>query len=258
MLRSSRLFRKLLIALWASMLLSMVLTFSYLRFTGHPPPPDDLAQFGGVPLAPLVFAAFAILVTGLALVWYLSRPLRHLKWALDRVAEGRFDTRVQPLMGSQRDEIVDLAQDFDRMAAQLQLLTESRELFLHDVSHELRSPVTRMQAAIGLLRQNPEQTPAMVDRLEIECERLDALVEELLTLYRLEAGRSDEGRERVDIVELLHAIAEDADFEARAASRFVVIDAPDKFIAEVDGELIYRAFENVIRNAVKFTASGTT
>jgi signal transduction histidine kinase len=98
----------------------------------------------------------------------------------------------------------------------------------------------------------------MIDRVDRECQRLDALVEELLTLHRLEAGRASVARGRVDILELLHAIAEDADFEARAWSRSVTIDAPGTFVAEVDGELIYRAFENVIRNAVKFTAPGTT
>lgn len=255
--RTGRLFGKLLVALWASMLLGMTLTIGYLQITGHAPPPKDLAMIGPVPIVALVGGGIAVLITGIVLAWYLVRPLQHLRWALHSVAEGRFDTRVQPLMGRRRDEIVDLAQDFDSMAAQLQQLTESRELLLHDISHELRSPVTRMQAAIGLLRQDPTETPAMIERVQRECERLDALVEELLTLHRLEAGRSSTGRERVDIVELLHAIAEDADFEARAASRAVTIDAPGKFVAEVDGELIYRAFENVIRNAVKFTAPGT-
>ena len=78
-------------------------------------------------------------------------------------------------------EIADLAHDFDRMATQLQQLTESRKLLLHDISHELRSPLSRMQAAIGLLRQDASQTPAMIDRIERESLRLDALIEELLT-----------------------------------------------------------------------------
>ncbi len=211
-----------------------------------------------MPLVPVISGALAILVTAVMLAWYLARPLQHLSWALRRVAEGRLDTRVEALMSGQRDEIADLAQDFDRMATRLQQLTEAREALLHDISHELRSPVTRMQVAIGLLHQDIEQMPVAVERIERECKRLDALVEEVLTLHRLEAGRVNIDRGRVDIVELLHAIAEDADFEARAASRSVTIDAPGQFVADMNGELIYRAFENVIRNAVKFTASGTT
>jgi len=257
--KRNRLFWKLLLALGFAMSLGIAGTVAIFYFSGLPPPPDE-ARLGPlpVPFAPVVSGALAILVTGVALAWYLARPLRHLSWALRRVAEGRLDTRVQALMGGQRDEIADLAEDFDRMAAQLQQLTESRETLLHDISHELRSPVTRMEAAIGLLRQDPGQVPAMIDRVDRECQRLDALVEELLTLHRLEAGRTSVAHSRIDIVEVLHAIAEDADFEARASSRSVTIDAPGTFVAEVDGELIYRAFENVIRNAVKFTAPGTT
>jgi two-component system, OmpR family, sensor kinase len=256
--KRNRLFWKLLLALGFAMGLGIAGTIAIVYFTGHPLPPDE-ARLGPLPLpfVPVFSGTLAILVTGVGLAWYLARPLRHLSWALRRIAEGRLDTRVQALMGGQRDEIADLAEDFDRMAARLQQLTESRETFLHDISHELRSPVTRMQAAIGLLRQDPAQVPAMIERLDRECERLDALVEELLTLHRLEAGRASIARGRVDIVELLHAIAEDADFEARVSSRSVTIDAPGTFVAEVDGELIYRAFENVIRNAVKFTAPGT-
>ena len=257
--KRNRLFWKLLLALGFAMGLGIAGTAAIFYLTGHPLPPEE-ARLGPlpVPLAPVLSGVLAILVTGVGLAWYLARPLRHLSWALRRVAEGRLDTRVQALMGGQRDEIADLAEDFDRMAAQLQQLTESRETLLHDISHELRSPLTRMQAAIGLLRQDPAQVPAMIERVDRECRRLDALVEELLTLHRLEAGRSGAVRERVDVLELLHAIAEDADFEARASSRSVSIDAPGTFVAEVDGELVYRAFENVIRNAIKFTAPGTT
>jgi len=253
--RIGRLFWKLLLALWLSMVLSFTGTIAYFTLTGHPPP-DDVATFGFVPFVPLVSAIVAILIIGPALAWYLSRPLRHLRWALRRAAEGRFDTRVQPLMKGRRDEIADLAEEFDRMAAQLQEVTESRKVLLHDISHELRSPLSRLQAAIGLLRQDPSKTDAMVERIQRESERLDILIEELLTLHRLEAP-TGLVRERVDVIELLHAIAEDADFEARPLSRQVCIDAPGQFIAQVNGELLYRAFENVIRNAVKYTAPGT-
>lgn len=248
-----RLFWKLVVALWISMILSIagVATYFYLTGQAPPPPGDGIERIGVVPLAPLVSAGIAILITGLALAWYLSRPLQHLRWALRRIAEGRLDTRVRPLMGRRSDEIVDLAHDFDRMAVQLQQLTESRRILLHDISHELRSPLTRIQAAIGLLRQDPSQSDAMISRIGRESDRLDALIEELLTLHRMEAGEAV--RERVDIIELLHAIAEDADFEARASSRSVTIEAPGQFVANVNGDLIYRAFENVIRNAVKFS-----
>lgn len=252
-----RLFWKLVMALFLSMVLAGVGVWAYVTLTGHPlpPPPDDMPR-GPTPLIPIIAALFGSLAAGLVLAWYLSRPLRHLRWALDRVAHGRLDTRVRPFMRGRRDEIADLAHDFDRMAEQLQKAVESRRVLLHDVSHELRSPLARMQTAIGLLRQDPALTEPMLARIELESERLDHLIEELLTLHRLEAGAPATPRERVDLIELLHAIAEDAEFEARAKGNQVRIDAEGTYVTEVHGELIYRALENVIRNAVKYSPDG--
>lgn len=256
--RPGRLFWKLLLAMWFSMFLTIVGALAYFQVRGEAPPrPPGVVKVGGLPAVPLASAGVAFLVTGLLLAWYLTRPLQHLRWALSEVAAGRLETRVKPLMGTRSDEIVDLAEDFDRMASQLQQLTASRNVLLHDISHELRSPLTRIQAVIGLVRQDPTQSEVMISRITRESERLDALIEELLTLHRLEAGAGRTNLRRVDIVELLQAIAEDADFEARAHGRCVSIEAPARFVSTVNGELIYRAFENVIRNAIKFAPAGT-
>lgn len=252
------LFWRLVLALWVSMLLSMVAALVYLRHTGAPlRPPPGLATIGSLPLPPLVTGLVAMLVVGVAVAWYVAIPLRHLQRGLRSVTQGRFDTRVAPLLRGRRDEFTELAEDFDRMAAQLQQLTHSRQVLLHDISHELRSPLARMQAAIGLLRQDPARATAMIDRIQRESDRLDALIEELLTLHRLEAAPESWARDTIDVLDVLHAVAEDADFEARALSRQVRVDAPGTFVASVRGELLYRAFENVIRNAVKYTAPGT-
>lgn len=259
---SNRLFWKLLLALYASMLLSFVGTYLYFHFFGsnhmddgrHPP----RLMLGLFPPVPLASGAIAIVITGLGLAWYLTRPVRHLAWGLRQMQAGHLDTRVRPLMGTRRDEIADLAHEFDSMAAQLQQLTESRRVLLHDISHELRSPLGRMQAAIGLLRQSPEQLAEMVERIEREAGRMDSLIEELLTLHRLESDpvRAAE-RARVDLVELLESIVEDADFEAQRVGSSVECRASGRFVTDVNGELIYRAFENVVRNAVKYTVPGT-
>lgn len=254
----SRLFWKLLLALWLSMLLSICAAIAYLRSTGRAElPPADTSTVGLLPLAPLVSGTLAMLVVSVAIAWYLSGPLRQLRRGLHRIAQGDFEIRVAPLAGGRRDELTELAEDFDRMAAQLQQLTRSRQILLHDISHEMRSPLARMQAAIGLLRQDARQTPAMVDRIERESLRMGALVEELLTLHRLEAAPESWTMDTLDVLDLLHAVVEDAGFEARAASREVHVDAPGTFIVSVRGELLHRAFENVIRNAVKYTDAGT-
>jgi two-component system OmpR family sensor kinase len=115
-----------------------------------PPPPWEIAIIVGI-------ASFA--VSGL-LAWYLARPIRALRWAFGAAAEGRLETRARPLMQGRRDEIADLGDDFDRMAEQLQGLVAAQRRLLHDVSHELRSPLARLQAAIGLARQNPARPRA--------------------------------------------------------------------------------------------------
>ncbi|PWC91468.1 hypothetical protein TSH100_00905 [Azospirillum sp. TSH100] len=208
-------------------------------------------------LIPLVSGGLVALLFSSVLAWYLSRPLRTLSWALHAVSRGDFTTRVRHRMGGRRDEIAALGSDFDRMADRLQQLVEGRQRLLHDISHELRSPLTRMQAAIGLLRQNPGKTAAMVERIDREADRLDAMVGELLTLARLEVGSEVISRERVDLIELLAAIVDDAAFEAEACGRGVRLTADGPFVCTVAAEVLCRAFENIIRNAVKFTAEGT-
>jgi signal transduction histidine kinase len=253
-LHTSRLFWKLFIAFWLAMMLTFLCGLLYMELMGY----QTLVNSNRpTPLMPMVSAAFAGLLFSIGLAWYLSKPLRHLRWALRRVADGQFDTRVKPLMGSRQDEIVDLAGDFDSMAARLQLLTEQRTQLFHDVSHELRSPLARMQAAIGLLRKNPASLDPMIERIESEVARIDVLIEELLTLHRLEAGSAGPRREPLDLIELMTTIAHDASFEASARRCSVVFHAKGIFVANVDSELIFRAFENVVRNAVKYTATGT-
>lgn len=191
------------------------------------------------------------------MAYYLAWPLAHLKRAMSDAAQGRFETRVKPAMGKRRDEIVDLAEDCDRMANQLKVLVHAQQRLLHDISHELRSPLTRIQAAIGLFRQDCTRLE-MLERVERESERMDTLIEALLTLARLQGRPESIERESLDITELLKMIVEDAQFEATIKGCRVELHACPSFIACVSGELLYRCFENVIRNAVRYTRPNTT
>jgi two-component system OmpR family sensor kinase len=128
---------------------------------------------------------------------------------------------------------------------------------MHDVSHELRSPLARLQAAIGLARQNPEKLEGSLERIEREVTRLDELVGEALTLARLESGAPEAAVETVDLADLVADVAEDARFEAQAADRQLALQSVDKLLVRGHSELLHRAVENVVRNAVKYTASGT-
>ena len=208
-------------------------------------------------VVPVVGTLLASTLLGASLAWYFSHPIRTLRWALHRVAEGELDTRVAALMGRRRDELSELGTDFDHMARRMQLLVTAQQRLLHDVSHELRSPLARIQAAIEIARQQPDRLAAMQTRVERESVRLDVLVGELLTLARLETDGGAAAQDRFDVIELLAEICEDARFEAQASRRDLLSAASGEFWLEGQGELLYRAFENVIRNAVKFTREGT-
>lgn len=222
------------------------------RGPGRRPPPQPR------PWLLIVIGAVASLAVSALLAWYLARPIRNLRWAFRAAAEGRLDTRVRPLMKGRRDEIADLGEDFDQMAQKLEKLVAAQRRLLHDVSHELRSPLARLHAAVGLARQDPRKLEASFDRIEREAARLDELVGEVLTLARLEGGTSAGAEETVDLADLVADIAEDARFEAEAAGRSVALDSVEQVLVRGRAELLHRAVENVVRNAVKHTAGGTT
>ncbi|MGA9703540.1 HAMP domain-containing sensor histidine kinase [Pseudomonas sp.] len=219
----------------------------------HPPGTDLGKPWQQLPL--IIGTLMSALFSGY-MAYYLAWPLAYLRRAMSDAAQGRFETRVKPAMGKRRDEIVDLAEDCDRMANQLKVLVEAQQHLLHDISHELRSPLTRIQAAIGLLRQDPARVEVL-ERIERESERMDTLIEALLTLARLQGRPESIEREPVDIVELLAMIVENAQFEAGIKGCRVELQACPSFIACASGELLYRCFENVIRNAVRYTRPGS-
>lgn len=207
------------------------------------------------PFIPWLAILISSTISAGALARYLIRPVVHLRDGLSALAHGRFDFRIGDKMAGRKDEVTALAHDFDSSAARLQELQDAQQRLFHDVSHELRSPLSRLQAAVGVLRQSPAKLGAMLDRMDREVERLDALVGEVLTLARLTAGSSRPLKTHtLDVIELLNEILGDAAFEARAREVSITTSVEGVFRAEVEGELIYRALENVVRNAVKYTA----
>ena len=200
----------------------------------------------------LISAAMTGLLFSAGLAWYLTRPVRHLRDASRLLAAGQLDTRVGPRIGGRRDEIADLGRDFDHMAGQLQSLVNAQQRLLHDVSHELRSPLARLQVAIGLLRQNPENTGKTLERIERESARLDELVGQLLTLSRLEAGVSLP-TETIDLTQLLHDIATDARFESTAADRNITLHSEDGLNVIGNHNALHQALDNIVRNALQYT-----
>ena len=223
-------------------------------------PPRHERRRGGrgapSPWLPLVSGLLASLAFSGVMAGYLARPVRKLRSAFGSMADGRLDTRVGARMGSWRDEITDPGKDFDHMANRLKALVAAQRRLLHDVSHELRSPLARLQAAIGLARQNPARSLELMERVEREAGRLDRLVGELLTLARLDSGAGDTPMEALDLFDLAAGVAQDAAFEAEVSGRTLVFRGDGQAALVADGARLQRAFENVTRNAVKFSPVG--
>jgi signal transduction histidine kinase len=203
---------------------------------------------------PIVAASLASFLFAALLAWYFSRPIRALRNAFESAAAGDLAPKfAEAKISVGGDELAELGHDFDRMSAQLRTLMEGQRRLLHDVSHELRSPLARLQAAIGLAHQQPDKIGASLERIERESVRMDRLVGELLTLSRLEAATALPTQEAVDLVEMVDQIADDARFEAGAR---IDVDAPVPVTVNGAPDLLWSAVENIVRNAVKHGAGG--
>jgi signal transduction histidine kinase len=206
------------------------------------------------PWVPIAAATLASLLFSVLLAWYFSRPIRALRQAFDAAAHGDLSPRFAKESGG--NELADLGRDFDRMTARLRSLIDGQTRLLHDVSHELRSPLARLQAAIGLAHQQPEKWSASMERIERESVRMDKLVGELLTLARLEAGAIKASQEEISMADLLDQIADDASYEAASQQRIVVQDGDADVQVIGQSDLLGRAIENVVRNAIKHSPDG--
>jgi len=216
-----------------------------------------------VPLWPPAILFIASLVLSALLAVNLARPVSQLRDGLRKLAKGDLDVRLTAGMGRRRDEIAALAHDFDAMAERLQPLIASRARLLHDVSHELRSPLARMSVAVGLARKSgvPEQA---LERIETEGARLNEIVGDLLSLSRAENEARNE-EIYFDLGGLLQVICEDARFEAQPRGVEVRLDLSPEFddpdhapLLKGAPQLLRRGIENVIRNALRFSPAGDT
>jgi two-component system, OmpR family, sensor histidine kinase CpxA len=189
---------------------------------------------------------------------YLTKPLSKLGEAAAKIAEGRLETRVDSSLTRRRDEIADLARNFDRMAERIEALITGQRRLLGDVSHELRSPLSRLIVALGLAKQGPpEEAVENLERIGLEARRLDTLIGQLLALTRIDSGLDRESPAPFDLTDLVQEVANDGEFEARARNRSVVIQHADACRVNGFEDLLRSAVENVVRNAIRHTAEGT-
>lgn len=206
----------------------------------------------------LSISVIVCLLICFGLARYLSRPIKQLSSASRNFSDGNLTLRVSPALGGRKDEIADLAGDFDNMAEKLQNLIDGQKRLLRDVSHELRSPLARLQMAVGLARKRRQHNleSAELDRIEKDVSRLEDLVKQVLTLSQLETDLPDVHKDCVDINELVCAVVEDANFEAQQRNCRVLLTSGVELEMMASAELLHQALENIVRNAVRYTESG--
>ncbi|HVS77391.1 MAG TPA: ATP-binding protein [Steroidobacteraceae bacterium] len=218
--------------------------------------------FGELELPAVAAATLAIaLVVSTVICFFLTRhlvsPIDRLRQATREMAAGDLSVRMLPRMKGRQDDLALLAADFDTMAERVQNLLESKQQLLRDVSHELRSPLTRLQLALSLARREDGGMARHLTRIECEADRLEQLIARILKLVRLERPGSALQGVPVDIAKLLEMIGQNVGIEAEARSCTVSVHADAGLEVAGDPELLRSAFENVIRNALRYGPAGS-
>ncbi|WP_414618681.1 ATP-binding protein [Serratia liquefaciens] len=219
--------------------------------------PNRRPHVFNIPMPMLWVGGLAGLLFSTVLAWNLTRPMRKLRDGFDRVAQGDLSVRLFPAMRRRHDELSEVARDFDSMAERLELLVSAREQLLHDVSHELRSPLARLQLAIGLARQNAGNVENSLQRIEHEAGRLDKMIGELLALSRAESNSLPD-EEYFDLYGLVDAVVSDARYEAQIPGVEIVLQASSdvEYTVKGNAELMRRAVDIIVRNALRFSSHG--
>ena len=246
-----------------------IAVFKYISPSGRPyilmlymkPGFGDLREvFLGSREEPLMAGiVFAVTLFCAWLAYQISTPVRRLQLAARKVAEGDLTTRVPNSVLKRRDELAALGRDFDSMVGRLELLVRNQKNLLDSVSHELRSPLARINLTVTLLRKRSlEKGDDLMDRLERDVERIDVLMGQLLTLSRLENGISSGRKEKLDLVQLVEEVVADGSFEAQAGHKTVRLTSEwSPMLEDANSPALRSAFENIIRNSIRFTQPGT-
>src|SRR6266853_5901796 len=227
-------------------------------------PPGPRVFFGPHDI-PGLGIAIAVITSGLMcylLAWAKTSPVTRLRRAAQSLAAGDLSARTGAPVSGRRDEMTELMRDFDRMAERIEGLVDSQSRLLKDVSHELRSPLARLSVALGLARQRatPEVSPELnssLNRIELEADRLNHLIQRQLTISRLESGTGGLRRATFSLRDMVEQVARDADYETPGRGCRVTADTEDEFLVEADPDLLRSAVEYVVRNATRYTAEGT-
>jgi two-component system, OmpR family, sensor histidine kinase CpxA len=223
------------------------------------PEPHPWFFFHGVPGLGMLIGIISSGLVCYLLARYLTSPIVRLRAATQKLAAGDLSARTGMATSVGHDETAELMRDFDRMAERIQNLVAAQRRLLTDISHELRSPLARLNVALELARQRsgPEATGAL-ERIDRESIRLNEMIQRLLTLARLEGGEDSLEKCPVHLEKLIREIAKDASFEAQSRRSQVEVDIAENCVVRGNPSLLHSAIENVVRNAIRYTEEGTS
>ena len=227
------------------------------RFVAFRERPKHRGGFAGRSVGGPLLWLLAIAVASGVIAWLLIRPLRQLQGATRRLAEGDLQARVPPRISRRRDALGDLGREFDRTAGRVQALVDSQRRLLRDVSHELRSPLARIQVALAMAEDRSSGGESELQRIGSELARLDALIGQVLALTRLDSGVDQLQVAELDLLALLEWVVDDACYEGAARGVSVRLAEHHWPALRADAERLHSALENVVRNAVRYTAEGS-
>ena len=196
-----------------------------------------------------IFWLGATLVLCYWLALNLTHPVRELQKAVERFGQGDLSARLN---STRRDELGQLARAFARMATRIETLLAAERRLLLDISHELRSPLARLGVAVELARSG-DDTESALNRIQKESDRLNALVGQLLQVTRAEGDPASLRRDPIRLDQLVAQLVDDARIEAAARDCQIEYQSPGPVTMAGDAELLRRAIENVIRNAIRYS-----
>ncbi len=201
----------------------------------------------------LLFAIWGLILSG-----YLTRPVRYMQKTVQAFASGDWTARMDLRSLKRRDELGELSREFNHMASYIERLIHDQRQLVSDVSHELRSPLARATVALELARLDavPVQEEHL-DRIELETQRLNDMIEDLLNMAKLETQQDHSHWRHVDCAQVISQVVEDARFE-RQESIINLTLASDLKTVFGDSKLLQSAFENITRNALLHTHVGTS
>jgi two-component system sensor histidine kinase CpxA len=191
----------------------------------------------------------------LLLARHITRPILVLERAATALASGSLTVRALPQMAGRTDELARMASAFDYMAERIQMLIRTQKEMLGHISHELRSPLTRIAVSLELLRRGENES---LEQMQVDLDRMNQMIGEILELTRMDLQQDVQfAAERVDLPAILTAIGQDAAFEARERGQRIECDIESGCTLMGDPAMLRSCCENVVRNALLYTTAGT-